>query len=189
MGMLYDDRLNDPTEKIINRFEEIFEEGARAFHPTTLGYKKNIETGILAPVFKEETEPDRISEVSFDEKIDKLRKGVLDFSQEFIRALELTNYSFEDIKPFILSMIEKLVAYPNTEEVRNLMNLKHAEDFGNENVMDFTNEKIDGLKEIITPGRFIKKIEFSNWSYGTAKSSGIPGITLLLRCYDLFGRS
>ena len=188
IGMLYDDRLNNPAEKIISRFEEIFEEGARAFHPTTIGYKKNIKTGALEPIFKEETSPDRISEVSFDEKIDKLRKGVFDFSQEFIRALEFTNYSFDDIKPFILTMIEKLVAYPNIEEVRNLMRLKHAEDFGNENVMDFSNEKINGLKEFFNPVRLIKKIEFSNWSYGTAKSSGIPGITLLLRCYDLFGR-
>jgi predicted HAD superfamily hydrolase len=188
IGILYDDRLNNPTEKIINRFEEVFEEGARAFHPTTMGYKKNLETGVLEPVFKEETAPDRISEVSFYEKINKLQRGVLDFSQEYIRALELTNYSFEDIKPFILTMIERLVAYPNSEEVKNLMNLKHAEDFGNDNIMDFSDEKIDGLKAIFRPQKLIKKLRHSNWTYGTAQSSGIPGITLLLRCYDLFWR-
>ena len=186
IGMLYDDRLNDSGEQIINRFEEIFEEGARALHPTTMGYKRNFETGALEPVFKEETAPDRITEVSFNGNINKLQKGVLDFSREFIRALELTNYNFQDIKPFILTIIERLVAYPNADEVKNLMKLKHAEDFGYENIMDFNSEKVDSLHAIMKPKRFIQKIRYSNWSYGTAQSSKIPGITLLLRCYDLF---
>ena len=185
IGMLYDDRLNNPAEKTMNRFEEIFEEGARALHPTTIGYIKNIETGVLEPVFKDDNAPDRIKESLFDEKIEELHRGVLDFSEEFIRAIDLTGYNFQDIKPFILTMIERLVAFPTSEEVNNLMNLKHAEDFGYENVMDFNNEKIESLGTILKPKQLIKKIEQSNWAYGTAQSSKIPGITLVLRLYDL----
>jgi len=185
IGVLYDERLNNPAEKIMNRFEEIFEEGARALHPTTIGYKKNIETGVLEPIFKDDLATDRITEISFNGKIEELHRGVLDFSEEFIRAADLTGYNFQDIKPFILTMIERLVAFPNAEEANNLMNLKHAEDFGYENVMDFNNDKINSIGTILKPNQFIKKIRQSNWAYGTAQSSRIPGITLALRLYDL----
>lgn len=188
VGMLYDERRSNPAEQALARFEELFEEGARALHPTTTGYRENTETGLVEPVFKDARAYDRTVEILYNEKIGQIQRGALDFSKEFIRAVHLTGYSFEDIKPFLLTLIERCVAFPGAEETNNLMDLKHSEDFGYENVMDFNADRISGLAAVLHPRRFLNKIKHSNWPYGTARSSGIPGINLLLRLYDILWR-
>ncbi len=187
-GFFYDYRRNDPAEKILNRFKEIFEEGARAMHSTTIGYRRNSETELIEPVFKNDRAYDRTVELLHNGKIAQIQLGALSFSMEFIRAVHLTGYSFEDIKPFLLTLIERCIAFPGSEETKSLMDLKHSEDFGYENVMDLTSDKISSLKTILHPGKFVNKIKYSNWPYGTARSSGIPGINLLVRLYDLLWR-
>ena len=187
-GFFYDDLRNDPAEKILSRFAEIFEEGARAMHPTTIGYRHNPGTGLVEPVFKNDRAYDRTVELLHNGKIAQIQRGALSFSMEFIRAVHLTGYSFEDIRPFLLTLIERCIAFPRSEETKILMDLKHSEDFGYENVMDFTSDRINSLKTILHPGKFVNKIKHSNWPYGTARSSGIPGINLGVRLYDLLWR-
>jgi predicted HAD superfamily hydrolase/glycosyltransferase involved in cell wall biosynthesis len=185
LGVLYDKRRHDPTEQPFSRFEELFEEAARAAHPTTIGYREDLETGVVEPIFKDSNASDRIAELLHNEKIEQVQRAVVDFSKEFIRAVKLTGYSFEEIKPFILTLVERCVVFPTAEEVNQLMNLTHAEDFGCDNIMDFNADRIDSLKTVFYPPKLLNKIKRSNWSYGTARSSRVPGINLLVRVYEL----
>jgi len=185
IGVLYDERLKNPSERIISRFEEIFEEGARAFHPTVVGYREDIRSGLIEPVFKDDSSYDRRVELANHEKLVKLRNGVIDFSSEFQRAIHLTGYTFEDIKPFILTLIERCIAFPNSEETDHLLTLTHSEDFGYENIMDFSNYRMKSFKLLLNPFKLLKLIRSSHWSYGSARSSNIPLINLLLRIYDI----
>lgn len=185
VGVLYDERRGNPLERILCRFEELFEEGARALHPTVVGYKKNIESGLVEPVFKDEQSPDRKAELLHNEKIAELQSGIIDFSKEFLRAIYLTGYTFEDIKPFILSLIERGIAFPTLDETNHFLNISHSEDFGYENIMDFSNYRIKNFSTLLNPYNLFQMIKNSNWSYGSAKSSRIPGINFLLRLYDI----
>ncbi len=187
-GILYDERTANWSERVMNRFEEIFEEGARDLQPTVIGYKYDENSSQVQPVFKDDSSYDRQIEIQHNKKIKKIQEGVIDFASEFIRAIRLTGYTFEDIKPFISTLIERAVAFPNKEETDYLLNLTHSEDFGYDNVMDFNSDRINNLRIILDPGLFLSKIKNSNWPFGSARSSGIPGINIFLRLYDIIGR-
>ncbi|MBF0345425.1 MAG: glycosyltransferase [Nitrospirae bacterium] len=188
LGLLYDERNNNPVEHIFSRFEELFEEGARALHPTTVGYCQNPVSKIVEPVFKEEVSSDRAEEVLFNEKIKSIKSGSSDFTRQFMKAVKLTGYSFDDLKPFILTMAERAVAFPNKEELANLMELKHSEDFGYKNIMDLKADVIKSKKILFKPSELKKKIRWSNWRYGTVKSLGLPGGNFLFRIFDALRR-
>ena len=188
IGILYDERSCNPVECVMSRFEEVFEEGARALHPTTIGYRVNEETHTIEPIFKDGNARDRTIEIQHDGMIDTMQKGVFDFSKEFLRAIRITGYSFEDIKPFVLTLIERCVAYPDKEETDNLLNLTHAEDFGYESIMDFKLDRFTSLTDVLNPNRFFSKIKNSNWAFGTARSTRIPWINIYLRLYDIVWR-
>ncbi|MCG6550782.1 MAG: HAD-IA family hydrolase [Candidatus Magnetominusculus sp. LBB02] len=185
VGILLDQRRRSAVEQILARFEELFEEGARDLQPTTVGYKINPETNMVEPVFKDENDPGRVIELINNDLIKAIKEGVVDFSREFLRAVMLTGYTFDDIKPFIMTTAERGIAFPAKEEMRHLFRLQHAEDFGSKSITDFNDDKINNPAIIFNPAKFKAVIKQSNWRYGTVKSIGIPGLPLLLRYYDI----
>ncbi len=188
LGILYDQRNNNPAEHIFSRFEELFEEGARALHPTTVGYCQYPVSKLVSPVFKEDSSADRAEEIMFNEKIRSIKNGAVAFTRQFIEAAKLTGYTVDDIKPFILTMAERAVAFPNKEELSHLMNLKHSEDFGYENVMNLRVDEIQSKSILLNPAEFKRKIRWSNWRYGTVKSLGLPGGNFIFRIFDALRR-
>ncbi|MCP5274474.1 MAG: HAD hydrolase-like protein [Burkholderiales bacterium] len=185
VGILCDERGKPRPEDVFSRFEEIFEEGARALHPTTIGYQKAMNSDKIEPVFKADSSQDRAVELRANAHIVQFQEGIIDFASEFTRAIDLTGYSFEDIKPFTLTIAERAIVFPTAEEIEKLMQLGHAEDFGSSNIMDFRHEKLDGWLTLFRPRRLIKKLATANWKYGTARSLGIPGLNMIIRFYDL----
>lgn len=185
LGILCDERGKARPEDIFSRFEEIFEEGARALHPTTIGYQVTEESGKVDPIFKQDSDYDRLAELSANPDIAQFQAGVIDFTSEFVRAVDLTGYRFKDIKPFILTLTERAIAFPTSTESHQLMQLGHSEDFGSENVMNFHHEKFNGWNALLKPRSLIRKLATANWKYGTASSLGIPGLNMIIRFYDL----
>jgi len=185
VGILCDERGKTRPEDIFSRFEEIFEEGSRALHPTTIGYQVTEESGKVEPIFKQDTDYDRIAELSANPNIAQFQAGIIDFTIEFARAIDLTGYSFKDIKPFILTIAERAVAFPTSIESDQLMQLKHSEDFGSENVMNFHHEKFNSWSALLKPRSLVRKLAIANWKYGTASSLKIPVLNMLIRLYDL----
>ncbi len=185
VGVLCDERGKPRPQDVFSRFEEIFEEGARALHPTTIGYRKSDDNSQIEPVFQTDAGQDRAAELRANTHIEQFQAGIIDFTSEFARAIDLTGYGFDDIKPFILTLAERAIVFPTPEEIDKLMQLGHAEDFGTGNVMDFRDEKIDSWLALLRPRRLFRTLAMANWKYGTARSLGIPGFNMIIRFYDL----
>ncbi len=185
LGILCDERGKIKPEDIFSRFEEIFEEGARALHPTTVGYQISEESGQAIPIFKQSTDYDRLAELAANANIAQFQEGAVNFAREFARAIDLTNYQFNDIKPFILTLAERAVAFPTETESRQLMQLGHSEDFGSESVINFRHEAFTGWRILLKPRSLFMILRNANWKYGTASTLGIPGLNMLIRFYDL----
>jgi FMN phosphatase YigB (HAD superfamily) len=184
-GILCDERHKARPGDIFSRFEEIFEEGARALHPTTIGYRFAEDSSRIIPVFKPQSDHDRQAELSVNSHIAGFQAGILAFAAEFARGIALTGYSLSDIKPFILTLTERAVAFPEPAESRHLMQLEHSEDFGSANVMNFRQEKLNAAGTLLEPWNLLKTLKTANWKYGTASTSGIPGLNAAIRLYDL----
>lgn len=185
LGILCDERNKTRPGDIFSRFEEIFEEGARALHPTTIGYQFDQQNDRIVPIFKPLSGDTKNTESFTNQYINEIQTGVLDFTSEFARAIDLTGYRLNDIKPFILTLAERAVAFPTTEECNQLMQLNHSEDFGTENTMNFQQEKLHGWNALLKPGNLYRMLKSANWKYGTVSSLGIPGLNSVLRLFDL----
>lgn len=185
LGILCDERNKTRPGDIFSRFEEIFEEGARALHPTTTGYQLDQQSDKIIPIFKPPSGDPVNIESATNHHITEIQTGVLDFASEFARAIDLTGYRLNDIKPFILTLAERAVAFPTAEECGQLMQMEHSEDFGTENTMNFQHEKFNTRSALLKPRNFIRTLKNANWKYGTVSSLGIPGLNTMLRLYDL----
>ncbi|MGZ0019564.1 hypothetical protein [Nitrosomonas sp. wSCUT-2] len=186
LGILCDERNKTRPGDIFSRFEEIFEEGARALHPTTIGYQFDQQSDTIIPIFKPPSGDTGNIESTNNHRIAEIQAGVLDFTSEFARAIDLTGYRLDDIKPFILTLAERAVAFPTAEECSQLMQLEHSEDFGTENTMNFQHEKFNNRSVLLKPRNFIRTLKNANWKYGTVASLSFPGFNTILRLYDLF---
>lgn len=186
-GIFYQHSSRAPTEDVFQGFIELFEEGARALHATTLGYRENPAGGVVEPIFKDESAPDRQVELRENDRISEFHRGVLDFSREFLRAIDLTNYTFEEIKPFFLTLAERCVTLPDDEELAYFLELTHADDFGFNTVMDFRRHRLR-WRHLLHPLMFRRILQASSWRYGTIRTMGIPGLASLLRLAGIFSR-
>lgn len=182
-GILYDGRTSPRQQNVFALFEELFENAARAVHGTTIGYR--VANGRTEPVLRDDVTADRQSEREFEVQISILRLGVLDFADAFSKAIRLTGYSFEDVKSSILARAERCVVYPSREETDHLLRIVHSEDLGSENLMNFSEYRLPGLKILLRPKRFLRLMRASNWKYGSASTLGLPGFNHFLRRLEL----
>jgi glycosyltransferase involved in cell wall biosynthesis/FMN phosphatase YigB (HAD superfamily) len=170
-GLIYDERRANEAERLTMAFEEVFEEGARASHGTTIGYRA--EGSRVLPILKRDDAPDRARELACNARIDAMQKGILDFASDFVAAVRLTGYTSDEIRPFMLTLLERAMAYPTPEEVYELRELAHADDFGHDSVMDFR-----GLRPTrINPMRwrsYKQELKRSPWIFAMLR--GLPRV-------------
>ncbi len=172
-GIFYDERRGFSTERMVMNFEEIFEESSRATHATTIGYRRNGD-GRVEPVLKGDDSPDRQAEMTFHDAIEGMQKGILDFADEYLRAVRLTNYDFDDIKPFVVTLMERAVGFPRKAEIARLSGLVHSEDWGHDNILDVQSEPSGGFWR--NP---IKAVKASDWPYGlVTEKTGVLGASI-----------
>ena len=182
-GVFYDERRGCSSERAVMGFEEIFEDSCRACHASTSGYKLT-ETGEVVPVFGEEGSSDRLAEKSSDDYVLKLQEGIMAYVSEYLRAQRLTGYKFSEIKPFMVTLAERAIAFPRKNEVECLSRLSHSENWGHDNVMDLTEVRMDNFWLNIR-----KSLRTSNWRNGTvAHHAGIAGL-FLFRVLDILRKT
>lgn len=183
LGLMYDVRCKNRLEDGVRRFEELFEEGARALHATTLGYARGAD-GRVEPVLKNDAAPDRRAELAMNPQIDDFRAGSMAFAERFVHAVRLTGYTFEEIRPFVMTLTERVVAQPTLQEARALIQITHSEDFGFDAVMHLKHD-LPRLRDFLIPRALVQRLRTSNWIYGSGRLTGLPGLNLLLRYLDL----
>ena len=177
-GLWYDHTRCNDSERVTLEYEEIFEESTRAAHATTIGYKKN--NSIIEPLLKSDDKLDRRQELASNARIAELQRGIMDFADSFIGAVHLTGYKAKDIHPFMLTLLERAVAFPQRDEVDKLTKISHSEDFGHDNIMDFSSLN-DRRVSLFYLRRFIRELRASHWRY--AMLSG--PLRVLFRLYQL----
>ena len=161
-GLIQDVRRGDPYERAPMDFEEIFEQGARSGEGTTLGYVD--AGGRVIPVLKDDAALDRQGEIACNPLIARFQAGVLDHLTHFHAAWRLTGYTLDDIKPYVLAVLERAVVYPTREEVAEISRLVHTEDFGHDHTLDIAAASI-GYSDLLRPRRLYQKLQPQTWKF------------------------
>ncbi|MEE3325841.1 MAG: HAD hydrolase-like protein [Myxococcota bacterium] len=161
-GLWYDHGEGPSPARVVTEYEEIFEEASRAAHATTLRYVENDSR--IEPELKPDDAPDRAQELACNPLIAELQRGILDFASDFSTAIALTGYTAHDIKPFMGSLAERAIAFPSRLEVGEVTRLAHANDLGQNTLMDYSNLQ---RPRVPSPrkGRFISEMRASHWRY------------------------
>lgn len=180
VGILFDKRKMHARYSSFEHFEEIFENGARALHPTTIGYRQKADNTI-EPILLSEDASDRCAERSFDPMVRRLREGALAYAEHFREHYAFCSYSAADIRPHALQLAMRAVFFPRREEVDHLFSLVHTEDAGTESILDFSSYRLSGPGMLLRPFHLLRQLRVSNWKYGSGRSLGVPGFNHLLR--------
>ena len=117
-GIVHDSRRGNACERIPAEFEEIFEQGARAQEATTIGYHDC--DGIIEPVLKPDSAPDRMAELRCNPSVARMQEGILSHWQHFQAVQKLTGYTSQQLLPYVHGLLERAVVYPTHEETREL---------------------------------------------------------------------
>ncbi|MCB1954232.1 MAG: glycosyltransferase [Rhodocyclaceae bacterium] len=172
-GLMLDMRRGNPFERASFDFEELFEQGARSPEATTIGYARDDDQ--VRPRLKPEDAPDRQGEIACNPLIAELQAGVLCHARHFVAAQRLTGMGFEALKPYVLGVLERAVAYPTREEVAHIRRLVHTEDFGHDHVLDLAGAPL-GWRDLLSPARARRKLQLSPWPYAQVVhlATGLP---------------
>ncbi|MBF0202895.1 MAG: HAD hydrolase-like protein [Desulfamplus sp.] len=183
-GVMFDARDQHANNKLCDHFEEVFEESTRSTDATVTGYKYTNDHAHVLPVFKRSVKPDRKAEINSNPSIIEMQEGILEFTGQFIDALNITAYTAGDIKPFIETITERIIVYPKRKEVEMLTRLSHSEDFGGDNIMNLNDIKYSRQHLLKLP--FIKgDLDKSDWKYGSYVSMWMRFFLPLIRLFDL----
>ncbi|MFC7407851.1 glycosyltransferase [Hydrogenophaga atypica] len=161
-GLMQDRRRHNPQERAPSDFEELFEQGARALHATTVGYQST--NGTIEPVLKSDDAPDRQAEIRCNPAIEAMQQGVLLHFEHFMAAQKLTGFSFDELKPYAMGLMERAVVYPTPDEVDAITRLAHTEDFGHSHVLDLSAGNV-GWMDFLSIGRLRGKLLKLPWRY------------------------
>lgn len=181
-GLVLDARRGDPYERTPMDFEEIFEQGARSGEGTTLGYVE--KEGRVMPLLKDDSAPDRKGEIACNPLIERFQDGVLDHLDHFHAAWRLTGYRSSDIKPYLLALLERAVAYPTREEVREISRLVHTEDFGHDHTLDIGMTPVR-YRDLFRPRHLYQKLRHQPWKFSAFAHFGWSFPALLFRLMHL----
>ena len=179
-GVIYDARRQIITESACTEFLELFEESSRSQDPSVIGYQQDAENNII-PIFKSSNLPDRKAEIACNPMIEEIQKGIFSFADNFCKAFIKTDYSFNELKPFAITLIERAIVYPTRREVKMLTQLSHSEDSGENHVINLNNIDLTKSK----PYLWSKLLKQSNWRYGSLASIGLNPILPIIRFIDL----
>ncbi|MDR1646483.1 MAG: glycosyltransferase [Zoogloeaceae bacterium] len=181
-GLMLDRRREAPQERAPSDLEELFEQGARALHATTTGYRR--VDGKIEPVLKAESVSDRKAELACNPLIEQLQEGVMLCLEHFHAAQRLAGFGFDALKPYALALAERAVVYPSAREVRELGRLAHTEDFGHDDLLDLSTQTIR-WRDFLHPRRLMTKVTLLPWRYAPFARLRTPLAPALARFFHL----
>lgn len=161
-GLLLDARRGDTYERAPMDFEEIFEQAARAAEGTTLGYEE--QDGRIVARLKSDDSPDRLGELACNPLIAQLQAGVLAHLEDFHAIWSLTGYQAQQLKPYVQALLERAVVYPTPEEVAQIGQLVHTEDFGHDHTLDIAPPRV-GWLDLLRPRQLYRQLRPLAWKF------------------------
>lgn len=172
-GIVHDARRGNACERIPAEFEEIFEQGARSWEATTIGYRDC--DGRIEPVLKPDSAPDRQAELRCNASVARMQEGILYHWEHYRAVQQLTGYASQQVLPYVHGILERAVVYPTAEETRELTRLVHTEDFGHDHVLELGKRAI-GLRDLLRPRWLLQNMKVAAWRYALLDKipTGLP---------------
>lgn len=183
-GLLLDVRRGEPQERAFADFEELFEQGARALHATTVGYERSASGAAVSPVLKEADAPDRQAELACNPFIESMQAGVMLCFEHFLVAQRLAGFDFAALRPYAHALTERAVVYPTAAEVEGIGRLAHTEDFGHDHLLDLSAPQL-GWRDFLRPRRLARKLSWLAWPYAAFARLRTPLAAVLVRATQL----
>jgi predicted HAD superfamily hydrolase len=180
-GLIYDYRKSYPEEMFITFFREALEFSCRAYHGTTIGYKR-LENGRIIPLFRRNSD-DRVREERINKHVLLIQKGIIDFAKEYLKLVKVLDIDPIELKPFVTKLYDLYLSFPSKEYVNTFEQIANTDDFGSENIKNIVRDF--SFKEIIKPKSFIQSLIASPWREASLNKIGIP---FLLTFYYLAKR-
>ena len=181
-GIFYDYRhTRDRTG--FTRFTELFENAARAPHPTTTGYRRD-GNGDVHPVLDSQASVFYSAECSNRHFLASLQTGILDYADRYAERIPFKEHpSIVDAR-FLLRLVDRLIRYPSKAEARALRQLVYSNEFGG---MVFipgrTVTDVDARKGEFNQALPKGKVFNHMWREGVYADSNLPGLNALFNLY------
>lgn len=168
------------------RYMELFETACRAPHPTVVGLRQS-PSGQVEPVFKEIQSNDYRAEQRDEPMVATLQSAILDYCNDYLRTAPFRGCAAEEMSPFILSRLDRLIRYPSPREAELLGSFSHSEDFGQSLVYAAENSNSEDA-DPVRGKRLTKTQQRILWREGQIARSRIPGLVSLFNGYRVARR-
>jgi hypothetical protein len=127
-GFVFDPRHSDFCGSLVLTARDLFEETTRADHPGLMAYRRSGPAGFEL-VFRSATDTAAEAERRQTAYFAPLQEGIRAAGDRYGPALAVLGYGAREWKPWLNSLLVSRLAFPRTEEVRQLRHLHHQDDF------------------------------------------------------------
>ncbi len=136
-GILYDHDRFDLAGSTLLYNRDLFEEVCRAPHPTLNGYHLTEDNKGYALIFRREDDAMGRAEKEQDSYFKPLQQGILAGAEQYAVAASLLGYSLEDdLRPWLNYLLVSRMAFPKTQEIREICQRHHLDDFHGQHKAD-----------------------------------------------------
>ncbi|KPJ74917.1 MAG: hypothetical protein AMJ54_16330, partial [Deltaproteobacteria bacterium SG8_13] len=162
---------------------ELFENAARAPHPTTMGYRRTRD-GKVHPVLDSPSSVFYTAELKNRSLLASLQAGILDYVDRYAAMLPFKIQPPDVDSTFVLRLVDRLIRYPSKTEAAALRKLAYSNEFGG---MVFIPGKIatdvdarkNEFKQAMPRGQAFN----SMWREGVYADNPLPGLNPLFNLY------
>lgn len=181
VGFMADTRSADWVSECIFKNGSVFEMFSTAMHGGAAGYRRTPNGTVKATIRIDTSE-----QKNFTTHFADVRRGIEDYTTDFISLLPLIDCSSMDMRPDFLDTLRRYILYPRRAEAKAFLEYTHVENFG---IFQVTNYRWNGswrkvLKGNPTglPRRLLHELRHQIWPEAICRRSGIPFANLT---YDL----
>jgi hypothetical protein len=127
-GFFHDPQRSDFCGSLVLTARDLFEETTRADHPGLGAYRPGGSPGFEL-VFRSATDTAAEAERRQTAYFAPLQEGIRAAGERYGPALAVLGYGAREWKPWLNGLAVSRLAFPRTEEVRQLRHLHHQDDF------------------------------------------------------------
>ncbi|MBU4198626.1 MAG: hypothetical protein KKG09_00375 [Verrucomicrobia bacterium] len=136
-GFIYDRDRSSVAGNTVTYALNIFEEAFRAPHAGVMGYAEQDGRGpgaqsAIQPVFQPETHPERVLELEQNACYAPLQQMIPEAVERYAAAVALLGVSVADVKPWLSHLVTMRLAFPRSDEVRQLQWKHHVDQYSGE---------------------------------------------------------
>jgi len=181
-GIFYDYRYTR-NRTGINRFTELFENAARAPHPTTMGYRR-LPNGKVLPVLGS---PDSVFYTAEQKNrclLASLQAGILDYVDRYVEMISFKVRSPAVDSTFVASLVDRLIRYPSKSEAAVLRKLAYSNEFGGlvfipGKIATDVDARQRDFRQSLPKGKVFNHM----WREGVYADNALPGLNALFNLY------